>query len=145
MANPSTGRQHREEERTNPAQAAANKGKEAAGNLAEKARDAASTVGRTVSGAASTVGERAEDAAAAVGRGMESLGGTIRERGPQEGVLGRATETVAGALESGGRYLEEQGLSGMFDDLTNVIRRNPIPAILAGIGVGFLLARAMRR
>jgi hypothetical protein len=49
---------------------------------------------------------------------------------------------VAGALESSGRYLEEQGLSGIGEDLTNLIRRNPLPAILLGIGLGFLLARA---
>ena len=30
------------------------------------------------------------------------------------------------------------------DDLTNLIRRNPIPALLLGVGVGFLLARAIR-
>ena len=30
----------------------------------------------------------------------------------------------------------------MADDLTDLIRRNPIPALLVGVGVGFLLARA---
>ena len=28
--------------------------------------------------------------------------------------------------------------------MTNMIRRNPIPAVLIGIGIGFLLARATR-
>jgi len=32
----------------------------------------------------------------------------------------------------------------MGDDITNMIRRNPIPALLVGIGIGFLLARATR-
>jgi hypothetical protein len=31
----------------------------------------------------------------------------------------------------------------MAEDVTNLIRRNPIPALLIGIGAGFLLARAM--
>jgi hypothetical protein len=51
---------------------------------------------------------------------------------------------VASALDSSGRYLEEQGLSGMADDVTNLIRRNPIPAMLIGVGLGFLLARLTR-
>jgi uncharacterized membrane-anchored protein YhcB (DUF1043 family) len=32
----------------------------------------------------------------------------------------------------------------MTDDLTNLIRRNPIPALFVGIGIGFLLARVTR-
>jgi hypothetical protein len=48
---------------------------------------------------------------------------------------------VAGTLESGGRYLEEQGLGGIAEDVTGLIRRNPIPAVLIGVGLGFMLAR----
>jgi hypothetical protein len=51
---------------------------------------------------------------------------------------------VADTLETGGRYLQEHGLSGIGDDFSNLIRRNPIPAVLVGIGVGFLLARSLR-
>jgi hypothetical protein len=72
---------------------------------------------------------------------MENLASTIRDKGPREGVLGQATSGVAGALDSTGRYLEEQGVSGMVDDLTSMIKNHPVPAILIGIGLGFLLAR----
>jgi hypothetical protein len=75
---------------------------------------------------------------------MESLGSTIREHTPREGMMHAAAEKVAETLESGGRYLEEHKLREIGDDLTNLIRRNPIPALLLGIGVGFLLARAIR-
>jgi uncharacterized membrane-anchored protein YhcB (DUF1043 family) len=33
----------------------------------------------------------------------------------------------------------------MAEDLTSLIRRNPIPAMLVGVGLGFLLARMTRR
>ena len=33
----------------------------------------------------------------------------------------------------------------MAEDLTDLIRRNPIPALLVGVGLGFLLARATTR
>lgn len=105
-----------------------------AGQLMEKARETAATVGR-----------KAEDAAGAVGSSMQSLAGTVRERGPREGVFGNASSQVAGALETSGRYLQEEGFSGMMDDVTGLIRRNPLPAVLIGIGIGFLLARTTSR
>ena len=68
---------------------------------------------------------------------MKSLAGTIREYAPQGGMLGSAGSTIASGLESGGRYLQEQGLRGVGDDLTALIRRNPLPAVLIGIGFGY--------
>jgi ElaB/YqjD/DUF883 family membrane-anchored ribosome-binding protein len=60
-------------------------------------------------------------------------------------MLGSAAGYTASGLERTGRYIEEQGVSGMMDDLTDVIRRNPVPAVLIGLGVGFLIGRALRR
>jgi hypothetical protein len=124
---------------------AAGKAQETASNVMDKAKQAAGAVADKAKDVASTVGDKAESAVSSVGSGMQSLAGTIREKGPHGGVLGGATSGVAGALDSSGRYLEEQGLSGMAEDLTNLIRRNPIPAMLVGIGLGFLLARMTRR
>jgi len=118
--------------------------KEGASTAVDKAREAASHTGEALSSAASAVGRKAEDATSAVGRGMESLAGTVRDRGPDDGMLGRATRTVADALDSSGRYLEEKNLSGMADDMTKLIKNNPIPALLVGVGLGFLLGRALR-
>jgi hypothetical protein len=75
---------------------------------------------------------------------MQSFAETVRERGPSSGMLGGATSAVADTLESTGEYLESHGLSGIADDVTDLVRRNPIPALLIGIGVGFLIARATR-
>jgi hypothetical protein len=93
---------------------------------------------------ASSAGRTADSAVGSVGSGMQSMAGTIREGGPQSGVLGSASSKVAGALEDAGEYLESHGLSGIADDLTNLIRRNPLPALLVGVGIGFLVARALR-
>jgi len=76
---------------------------------------------------------------------MESLGGAIHEHEPKEGVLHNVGEAVAAKLEGSGRYLETHGLTGVADDLANEIRRNPIPALLVGVGVGFLIARMLKR
>jgi len=127
---------------------ATQRAKEEGASMMEKVKDTvkdtASQVGQTVGNVATTVGHKAEDATASVGKGMENLGRKVREKGPESGFLGKATEGIAGALETGGKYLGDKNLSGMGEDITNLIRRNPLPAVLLGIGLGFLLARTMR-
>jgi len=119
------------------------KAKDVASQVVDKARDAASTVGGMVSSAASTVGHTADNLASSAGSGMKSLGETIGQHTPREGMLGTASQAVANTLKSGGKYLEQEGLSGMMDDATELIRRNPIPAVLIGIGIGFLIGRTL--
>jgi hypothetical protein len=123
---------------------ATEKARDVASSVTDKAKDVASSVTHKAGDLGGAAGEKADAAAASLGGTMQSLAGTIREKVPQEGLLGSAAGTVAGGLESGGRYLQEEGLSGMVDDLTELIRRNPIPALLVGIGLGFLLARMTR-
>jgi hypothetical protein len=116
-------------------------GKDLAADAAAKARDVAGSLADAGRSAARSAGQAADSATARAGEKIESLAGTVREYGPHAGVMGSATETVAQGLERGGRYLEDQGLSGLADDLTEMVKRNPIPALLFGIGLGFVLAR----
>ena len=113
----------------------------AATSVVDKARGAAASVAQTVSEAGCAVGERAKDAASAVGSGMKSLAGTIRDHTPSEGVLRAASSSLVESLESGGRYLQEEGLGEIAKDITNLVRRHPIPALLVGVGIGFVLAK----
>ena len=85
--------------------------------------------------------ERVKEATSAVPSSLKSLASVIRAHTPREGVLATASSAVANTLESGGRYLQQEGQSGMAADVTRLIRRNPIPAVLAGIGPGLLLAK----
>jgi ElaB/YqjD/DUF883 family membrane-anchored ribosome-binding protein len=132
------------------------KARDAASQAVEKAKDvassvgstvshAASSVGSTVSSAASAVGHKADDLTSSAGTSIKNLGETLRQKAPHEGFLGSASQSVANSLESSGRYIEEAGLSGMMEDVTNLIRRNPFPAILVALGVGVLIGRALRR
>ena len=120
------------------------KTQETASNLGQKAREVASDVSEKAQTVGSAVAEKADDAISAVGSGMTSLAGTIREHTPASGMLHSAGEAVANTLESGGRFLQQEGLKGMAEDFTGLIRRNPIPAVLVAIGLGFLIARATR-
>jgi len=118
---------------------------DAAASATDKAKQAASSVADKAKQAASSMGQKAEDATHAVGSGFKSLGETIRDKGPREGVLGTATSSVAEGLENTGQYLQQHGLGGIAKDMTNLIRNNPIPALLVGVGLGFILARATMR
>jgi hypothetical protein len=104
-----------------------------AGNVMDKAKEAGSFIS-----------EKADQATGAVGSSMESLGHSLREHAPHGGMVGAAGEAVASRLEQGGRYLEEHGVGDMAGEISTMIRRNPLPAVLIGIGVGFFLARLTR-
>jgi len=119
----------------------ADAGRSAASGLADAGRSAASSVADAGRSAARNAGQAAESATSRAGEKVESLAGTVREYGPHSGVMGSATETVAHGLERGGQYLQDQGLSGLSNDLTEMVKRNPIPSLLFGIGLGFVLAR----
>jgi hypothetical protein len=118
------------------------KAKDTAANVVEKTRDLAANIADKTKETAAALGNKAEDATRAIGQGMESLAGTVRHNLPQAGVIGSAASSVASGLESSGKYLEQEGLQGIGTDLLNLIKRNPIPALLVGIGLGFLMARA---
>jgi hypothetical protein len=111
----------------------------------DKVKETAADVFDKAKGAASQLGHKAEDATHAVGDGMQSLAGTMRDRLPQSGPIGAATGTLESGLESAGKYLQQEGLQGMADDVTKLIRSHPLPAMLLGVGLGFILARITTR
>jgi ElaB/YqjD/DUF883 family membrane-anchored ribosome-binding protein len=56
-----------------------------------------------------------------------------------------ATTAVGGAMEDSGHYLRDDGINKIANDLTNLVRRNPLTSVLAGVAVGILLARSTQR
>jgi hypothetical protein len=117
------------------------KTKDLAGNVADRARNVAGNVADKTRETASALGHKAEDATRAVGQGMEALADSVRHNLPQGGAIGSAATSVASGLENSGRYIEQQGLQGIGEDLLNLARRNPISALFLGVGLGYILAR----
>lgn len=119
----------------------ANQAKSSAGDAAmcasEVASHAAAAVGATIS-------QKADDLVAQAGAGVNALGERIAQQLPQDGVLGSASQAVANKVRQGGDYLQEQGLSGLTDDLSNAIRSNPIPSMLIALGIGWFIGRKVR-
>jgi len=120
-------------------------GGSSSGGMMDSAKQAASGAMDTARSTASNIGHKAEDATHAAGSGMKSLADTLRDKAPQGGMLGGVAGSLANCLESSGQYLQQEGLSGMAGDMTNLIRRNPIPAMFVGMGIGFMLARVTSR
>jgi uncharacterized protein YjbJ (UPF0337 family) len=81
----------------------------------------------------------------AVGEKIGSLADVIREKAPHEGAVGTAATTVAEKLDVAGSYLQEKDLNHVLSDVSNMIRRYPVPSLLVGLGIGYLLARSTRR
>jgi hypothetical protein len=52
---------------------------------------------------------------------------------------------VAENLRTGGRYLQQHDLQDIGDDLTQLVRRNPFPALLVAFGVGCLMGMTLSR
>jgi len=115
-----------------------------ASKAADKASDFASRAADKAGDLAHQAGERVDNATSSVGTGMKNLAGTVRDNTPHGGMLGSASERVAEGLEAGGKYLEDKGLSGVGEDIAGLIKRNPIPAVLIGIGIGYLIACSTR-
>lgn len=87
----------------------------------------------------------ASEAATAVGEQMGSLAGVIRDHAPHDGAIATAATTVAGGLESASSYLKEKDYKNLATDLTALVRRYPVQFLVAGVGLGYLLARSMKR
>jgi hypothetical protein len=124
---------------------AADKAREAAAFLSKTASQAASAVGAMASQAASNAGKKADDLTASAGVGIQGAGDKLSKNTPQTGMLGSASQAVARTIKDGGEYLEGAKLSGMTEDIVQLIRQNPIPVVLIGIGLGWLAWRKLRR
>jgi len=132
-------------ERTKDAGAEAfGKAKECGTDVLGKTKEAASAVGDMATETASAMGRQADDMAATAGHQIREFGENISRRAPHEGLAGQASQVVADTIKSSGRYLEETKLSGMAQDVGQVVKNHPIPALLVCFGVGYCLGRAMK-
>ena len=124
---------------------ATNKAREAVASVGEIANQAGCAVGAIASQAVCEVGRKADDLTASAGIGIQELGDRFSKNAPHSGVLGSASQAVARGVKDSGEYLEGAKLSGMTEDVEMLIRRNPIPAVLIAVGLGWFVAHKLRR
>jgi uncharacterized protein YjbJ (UPF0337 family) len=92
--------------------------------------DKSAGVAATVTGAAQDVASRVTEVAGTAATKAQEVAGSAATA---------VTDTVAGV----GTYVQGKGLQGLSGDLTDLIRRYPVPALLIGLGIGFVLGRSM--
>lgn len=116
--------------------------------IADDAREKAQQVADDVQEKAAQLGNQATEqinsAMSSAGQQLNTLAQTVRERAPDTQVRDLA-DTTASALERSGTYLENANVDMIRRDLEAVIRNHPVEAVAIGLGLGFLLARSMRR
>lgn len=120
-----------------------NKAQQAAQDLKTRLSDASQTAKSKTSEIATQTAAKAREVTSEFGHQMKEFGEKIRQKSPHESVR-TTTNKVADTFESAGAYLEQKNLDGMLDDVAGVIRRYPLQSLLAGIAIGFLLARKRR-
>ena len=126
------------------AKEAVEKAKATATSVSDLASQAGCAVGAMASQAACDLGKRADDFTTSAGTGIQNLGDQLSKNSPQTGMLGAASQAVAASIKDGGTYIHDAKLSGLADDLVQVVRRNPIPAVLIALGLGWLIASKVR-
>jgi uncharacterized protein YjbJ (UPF0337 family) len=93
--------------------------------------------GEQTAGVAAAVTTAARDAASAV---TETVGTAAAKAQEMAGAAATAvTDTVAGT----GTSVQETGVQALPGDLVEIIRRYPVPALLIGLGIGFVLGRSL--
>jgi hypothetical protein len=89
--------------------------------------------------------EKASMAKEAIASRLDTVAEGIRQQAPAEGSIAQAAKTVADKLEYTGEYLRSVDLAEVGREMAQVVRRHPVPFIVAGLGIGFLATRALRR
>jgi ElaB/YqjD/DUF883 family membrane-anchored ribosome-binding protein len=107
--------------------------------LRQKAENLASTVKDKASQLSSSAADKANTAITSMGEKMSNVGHTLREKAPT------SLQSYAESIERAGQYLQRQDLSDFVEDLSGIIRRHPMPAMMTGIALGFLLSRTAKR
>jgi len=119
--------------------------KDTAAGLSQKAGEALNDAKAKAQEYGSAAVEKARGASAAMGEKMSSLAGSLRGNAPEQGMMGSAAHSVADSLDTAGSYLQDKTVENMAKDLTDLIRRYPVQALLIGLGIGYLFSRRSER
>ena len=72
---------------------------------------------------------------------MTETAGTAAAKAQE--VAGAAASAVTDTVAGASTYIQEKGVQALPGDLAGLIRRYPVPALLIGLGVGFVLGRSL--
>ena len=96
----------------------------------------ANTVTSSMEELSSTIARQAE----AASERLQTLASALREAMPTNGAA-----LLNEGLESARHYLDDRDLATVGRELADLVKRHPIPTLIAGAGLGFFIARLVRR
>lgn len=118
-----------------------------AADAAKQAADRASELGRDAAHQAADLGrstvDRLDSTRGPVAEGLHRTADAIRSYAP--GTVGDQARSAADAVDSAAGYIRSRDVRSMASDLTDAVRKNPGPSLIAAVAVGFLLGMTMRR
>ena len=85
--------------------------------------------------------EKIDSTLSRVGSTISEVGGAIRERGSIGTQINEGVASVAHRVEQTGDYLS-QGISGIGQDVSALVKKHPLATAMIGLGLGFLLGRS---
>jgi len=110
-------------------------------SVADKAKGLAGQAGEAITGAKDRAQEWASTAGDKFGQAKDKVQDWASKTAEQVGeATNRVRDWASTASEKAGEAMKDVG-----DELTSFVRRYPIPSLLIGFGVGFILARALAR
>jgi hypothetical protein len=83
-----------------------------------------------------------DQTAAKLHSGVDQISGAAHTAADR---LSGVAHGTADKLKSAGDYIRETDLKGMGEDLTDIVKRYPGPALAAAAVLGFIVARSFRR
>jgi hypothetical protein len=104
-----------------------------------------SALGEIAGQACCDLGKKADDLAAMAGSNVTEFGATLGASQSGDGVVGCVSSAIADSVRETGKYIQNAKLSGMANDMSGMIKRNPIPSVLIAACLGWFLARATRK
>src|SRR5256885_1673558 len=108
-------------------------------DMREKAEDVKERLADATRRASDRIDAQREPAAST----LENAAERLRERGDSgTNVTARAARTTADKLQATAEYIRENDVRAMMDDMQDVVRRHPGPALAAAVVAGFLVGKA---
>jgi hypothetical protein len=109
-------------------------------SLPDQVTDAAFQVKDKVNDLSRSATEKLEASRKAAAEGLDSTASALHNSGEKVADLAHGT---ADKLNSGAKYLRNNDVPGIFDDLLGTVKKNPGLSLLVAGFVGFAVARAL--
>jgi ElaB/YqjD/DUF883 family membrane-anchored ribosome-binding protein len=110
--------------------------------LGDDARRATSEASAATAELARKASRKADQARATAAEGLDTAAGAVHTGAAR---VASAARSAADALTSSAQYVREHDARDMMDDLMQVVKNNPGPALLGAVALGFVLGRALSR